>query len=303
MRAGVALLVLTCVLPIARAELRIAAMHPVVGDLVRQIGGEQVKVVDLIPLHLNIHNFDPTPDVLKEASQAQVVLAAGKHLEDGWIDKIRDNLPPGTEVVEVGRRIPSLLIDTKDELFVCCPDHAAGSLDPHWWHSVKNIQRAVRIIADVLAEKDPANKDVYKAGAKAYDEELSALHSWAKKQIATIPRADRELSTAHLAFAYLCKEYGFRAIPVLGLKQEQDPSPKQLSDAIAYLKKYEVKAIFPEKRANPKALETLSQQAGIKVAGILLADGVTEDYPTFIEMMRYNIQTIVDGLTTDSETE
>ena len=109
-----------------------------------------MEVVDLIPLHLSVHGFDPTPDVLKLASEAQLVLASGKHLEHGWHDKVRDNLPEGTPIVEVGRRIPSLLIDRKDELFACCPVHVGGSIDPHWWHSIVNMQRATRIVAEAL---------------------------------------------------------------------------------------------------------------------------------------------------------
>ena len=159
------------------------------------------------------------------------------------------------------------------------------------------MQRATRIVAEALAEQDPAHKKQYDAQAKAYDEQLEQLHSWAKKQIATIPRADRELCTAHLAFAYLCKEYGFVAIPILGLNQEQNPSPRQLADSIAQLKKYQVKAIFPEVRSNPKALHVLSDETGVRIGGVLLADGVTVEHPTFDELMRYNIQTIVEGLT------
>ena len=296
--AATTLTLVALVLPAAtRAQLKVAAMHPIIGDLARQVGGDKVDVVDLLPLHLGIHSFDPTPDVLKEASTAQLVLASGKHLEHGWIEKVRDNLPKDTEIVEVGRRIPSLLIDTKDEMFICCPAHSSGSLDPHWWHNIKNMQRAARIVADAYADADPKNKDYYRAQAKAYEKELASLHSWVRKQVASIPRADRELSTAHLAFAYLCKEYGFRAIPVLGLNQEQSPSPLQLSETIGHLKKYKVRAVFPEKRANPKSLETIAREAGVRIGGTLLADGVTADYPTYVEMMRHNIETIVQGLT------
>ena len=159
----------------AQAQLKVASMHPIIGDLARQIGGEQVEVIELLPLHLSAHQFDPTPDVLKQASTADLVLASGKHLENNWIEKVRDNLPAGAEIIEVGRRIPSLLIDPKDALFSCCPDHTAGAIDPHWWHSIKNMQRAARITAEALAAKDPNNKDAYRARAKAYDKELASL--------------------------------------------------------------------------------------------------------------------------------
>ena len=278
-------------------SLRVAAMHPIMGDLARQVGGDKVEVIDLLPLHLSIHHFDPTPDVLKDASKAHIVLASGKHLELGWIEKVRSNLPQGTEIIEVGRTIPSLLIDTTDEMFICCPDHSAGSLDPHWWHSIKNMQRATRIVRDILAKKDPLNKAYYQTQAKAYEKQLNELHSWVRKQVAKIPRADRELATAHLAFAYLCKEYGFRAIPLLGLNQEQSPSPLELGKTINHIKKYSVRAVFPEVRANPKSLKVIAKETGIRIGNPLLADGVTIDYPTYEQMVRYNFQTILQGIT------
>ncbi|MFT7512976.1 MAG: zinc/manganese transport system substrate-binding protein [Candidatus Omnitrophota bacterium] len=296
MKRMIPILCLAFVSGTAHAELSIVALHPIIADLARQVGGPFVSVDSLIDLDRDSHDFDPTPSHLALAAKARLVLASGKHLEESWIAKVKDNLADGIEVFEVGRRIPSLLIDTKNDLFLCCPKHAEGSLDPHWWHSVSGMQRAARILGDLFGTQDPANKAAYKAQSRAYSEQLDTLTSWAKKEIAQIPRADRELSTSHLAFGYFCKEFGFKAVPVLGLNKEQDPSPAHLAETIEILRKYQVKAVFPEVQANPKALTTIAAEAGITVGKPLMADSLTQAHPTYIDMMRYNISTIVEAL-------
>lgn len=288
-----------CLPGLAQAQLRVASMHPLMGDLARQVGGEYVEVVDLVDPNKSIHTFAPTPKTLKEAAGARIVLASGKHLEDSWLDKVTDNLDPSAEVIEVGRTIPSLLIDRKKAMFACCPAHAAGKIDPHWWHRVANMKRAARVVSSAFSKADPVNKKNYEARARAYGKTLDELHSWIKKEVATIPRDDRELSTAHLAFAYFCKEYGFIAIPILGVNAEQDPSPKQLAETILHLKDYAVVAIFPEQNANPKALEAMERETGVVMGGTLLADNLSKEVPTYVDLMKANVETIVKGLTVD----
>ncbi|MFP6903944.1 MAG: metal ABC transporter substrate-binding protein [Verrucomicrobiota bacterium] len=280
----------------ALAQLKVVALHPIIADLARQVGGLHVQVDSLIDLDQDIHDFNPRPSQLVRVSQAKLILASGKHLEESWIAKVKDARSDGTEIVEVGRRIPSLLVDAKDEMFLCCPKHAQGSLDPHWWHSIKGMQRAARIVAAVFSEVDPVHKAAYTDQARAYIRELDALASWAKKEIARVPRSDRELSTSHLAFAYFCREFGFKAVPVLGLNKEQDPSPSLLAETIAILRKHKVKAVFPEVRANPKALATISAETGIKLGKPLLADTLTTTCPTYIDLMRHNISRITEAL-------
>jgi len=281
----------------ANEHIRVAATHPLIGDLARQVGGERVMVIDMIPAGQNVHGFQPTPSLLREVSKAHVVLASGKHLEDGWIGKVRDNLPENVQVHEVGRRIPSLTVDPKNELFVCCPNHSHGALDPHWWHSIDHMIRATKFVAGYLSDVDPAGKAVYQQNARAYSEKLRSLHQWAKSEIARVEKSKRVLCTAHLAFAYFCDDFGFKMVPVLGLNAEHDPAPGQLAETIGHIKANRVTTIFPESGANPKSLDIIRKETGATLGGTLLADSPTADAPSYIDMMKYNIKTIVDSLT------
>jgi len=274
-----------------KAELKVASLHPLITDVARQVAGQHAHVVQLIDPHADPHHFQPTPKSLLKAKGAQLYLASGKNLET-YLGKLSNTLGSKSKVIEVGRTIPSQKISGRDSHYVCCPDHAYGAIDPHWWHRVSNMQKAARVIAKEFALADPANASAYKANAAAYSERLATLHTWIKREVSRIPRKNRILSTAHAAFGYFCKEYGFQSLPIKGLTAHQKTSASYQAQAIRELGKHGVKAIFPEQRANPKSLQIIAKEAGVKIGGTLVADGA----PSYEKMMRENVTRIVAAL-------
>jgi zinc/manganese transport system substrate-binding protein len=292
---GLALILLALSGP-ARADLKVATLHPLMSDLAAQVGGSRVTVVSLLRPGGDPHKFQPTPSDLARVRDASVILASGKGMEP-YLPKLRDNLAPGQKVVEVGRTIPSLQVSSGDQLFICCPAHASGGIDPHWWHSVSGMKRATRVVSAAFGEADPANAAAYASGAAAYEGKLEALDGWIKGQFARIPRSDRKLCTSHLAFGYLCREYGFRALPIQGLARESSPSPQYLAESIQAIRREKVRAIFPETIANPKVLQAMVSETGVKLGGALVADGTgTGSAATYEGMMRQNVSRIVAAL-------
>lgn len=292
--ATVLMAVAMCAVAVHAEPIKIASLNLIVSDLARQVGGSDVEVIDLMPLGSDPHTFSPTPDDLKTASRTDLVLAAGKGLETYLKDIVRSlgDVP----VFEVGRSVPSLRV-TVGEIFICCPDHATGSIDPHWWHSVKNSKRAAKGIARKFAEIDPGNAKSYDARYRAYAEKLDALYKWARAEIARIPRRDRELTTAHAAFGYLCREFGLRSIAVQGLSTEDNPNPTYLKDVVKTLITEDVQAVFPESVANPKVIASMVRETGVKVGGGLYACTLPSVSLTYEGMVRTNITIIVKALT------
>ena len=139
---------------------------------------------------------------------------------------------------------------------------------------------------------DPPNTKTYKANAAAYSKRLETLNTWIKREVSRIPRKSRILSTAHAAFGYFCKEYGFQALPLKGLTAHQKTSASYQAQAIQEVRKHGVKAIFPELRANPKSLQIIAKETGVEIAGTLVADGA----PSYEKMMRDNVTNIVTAL-------
>lgn len=281
----------TLLISSAHARLKVASLHPLISDVARQVAGQHAHVVQLIDPHADPHHFQPTPKSLLRAKGAKLYLASGKHLET-YLGKLSSTLGNTARIVEVGKTIPSLRISARDSQYVCCPKHAHGAIDPHWWHKVSNMQKAARIIAKEFAAADPANATVYKANAAKYSRRLASLNSWIKREVSKIPRKARILTTAHAAFGYFCKEYGFKSLPVKGLTAHQKTSATYQAEAIREIRKHKVKAIFPEQRANPKALRVIARETGVKIGGTLIADGSAN----YEEMMRGNVQKITTAL-------
>jgi zinc/manganese transport system substrate-binding protein len=167
-------------------------------------------------------------------------------------------------------------------------------VDPHWWHSIDLFRRATSGVTAAMVAAAPDRAADFEKNAAAYRAKLDELQRWSKREISKIPRDRRQLATAHAAFNYLCKDFGFTPHPVQGLNREQMPDPKQLSALISELKNSRVTAIFPEKESNPKILQTLTHDTGIRLAEPLIADGV--GVKSYEEMMRHNVTVIVKAL-------
>ena len=276
------------------AALRVSALHPLMADLARQVGGERVEVYDLVGEGGNPHRFEPRPSDLKTMRESSLVLAGGKHLES-YLDRLKPALG-GVTIVEVGRTIPSLAVG-KDAVYTCCPNHAAGSIDPHWWHGVDHMRRAARVVAQEFAAKDPAGKDQYLTNAQAYGRKLEDLKNWARNELAKVPKDQRKLVTAHNAFGYFAKEFGFEVIAVAGLNKEQNTTPKQQAQTIESVKKAGVRAVFPEIGASGKTLNAIATATGTRVAEPLIADGNGHGADAGFEgMIRHNVRVITEGL-------
>lgn len=285
---------LGCGISLHAADFKVAVLHPLLADIAREVGKESVQVVDLIGPNGDPHHFEPTAVDLKRAEGANLYLVSGMGLE-GYLPKLRGILGPEVTVVEVGATLPSMAgaCDSCDHGHDHDHDHG-HSVDPHWWHSIDLFRRATTVVAEALAKAHPAGAAGYEANAAAYRARLDDLERWAKREIARIPREKRHLATAHAAFNYFCKDFGFTPHPVQGVNREQMPDAAQLAKLIADLKENEVGAIFPEKESNPKILQTLIRDTGIRLGDELIADGT--GVTSYEAMMRHNIGSIVMAL-------
>jgi len=267
--------------------LHVASLHPLLADLAREVGGTHVEVVELVGKTGDPHRFEPTAADLKRAEAATLYLAAGKGLES-YLSTLRDIVGNRATILEVGRDLPSLTGTDDDD------DHGHAIMDPHWWHSIDLFRRATTTVATAFAAADPPHAADYQANALAYRAKLDELQHWAKREIARIPKDKRQLATAHDAFRYFCKDYGFASFPLQGINREQMPAPGQIAKLIADIKNNHVAAIFPEKESNPSILAALTRDTGVKLGDALLADGTNT--PSYEAMVRHNISAIVKAL-------
>lgn len=271
------------------AEITVATLHPLLSEIVREVGGERVEVIDLIAKNADPHHFEPTPENLSRAGGADLFLASGRGLES-FLPAITTLIGPRSRLVEIGASLPA-----SGEI---CTDHDHGAHgdahDPHWWHSIDAFRRATLIVANLFSEFDPSGREFYQANALAYRARLDGLDRWVRRQIATIPRDRRILASTHAAFGYFCHDYGFEAIPIQGVNREQMPDPAALAALIARLKDEQVPVIFPEQESNPKILDAITRDTGIRLGEPLIADGSTAE--SYEAMIRHNVSALVAAL-------
>ncbi len=291
---GLSLGIIIASLSSSRAGLEVATLHPMVTDLAREVGGKHVIVFPLMKAGEDIHNFRPSSSDMARARSADILLASGKGLEL-YLPRLRKALGGSTRVIEAGNAVRSVKLSAKDALFACCPEHAAGSIDPHWWHSVSGMKRAAAYVAREFGKTDPANKDAYTSNARVWGKKLDALETWAKREISRIPRSKRYLVTAHAAFGYFCRDFGFVSIPVAG-PSEGNVSSKYLAEAIGQIRKNSVSVAFPEVNANPRALDSIIKTTGIRRGKALIADGSESSTSTYRAFIEHNIKVIISGL-------
>lgn len=275
----------------ATAQIKTVSLHPLLTDLIQQVGSDQVTVIDLIGKTGDPHHFEPSADQLKSTKGAALYFVSGKGLES-YLPALKNTIDQSAKIVEVGATLPSIEGACDHEGH----DHEGHEhdIDPHWWHSIENFRRATTVVANELIAAAPEHKAHFEKNASAYRAKLEELDRWVRKEIAKVPKENRHLATAHDAFGYFCKDYQFTAHPVQGINREQAPSTAVLAELLADLKKHKVGAIFPEKESNPKILTVLTKDTGIALAEPLIADGTNVD--TYEEMIRHNITIITKAL-------
>jgi zinc/manganese transport system substrate-binding protein len=283
-------------------KIVVTTFFPLMSEIAAQVGGAHVKVVCMMEPGMDPHLYQPKPSDLKQVADSDLVLLSGKRLER-YETNLRRSAGTGVRFLEVGNGIPFLLIQGGKEA-----DHvhevtseseyaAAATEDPHWWTSVENMQKATEIVRDALIQQRPAWEEDFRKNASAYLEKLETLRKWVRRKVAELPRDKRRLVTSHDAFHYFANENGFTVFPVEGVNTDEEPSNRNISEIIDLIRAEKVKAVFMESTNNPKVIREITRETGVKIGGMLYADGLGEgDASTYEGMMKHNVTTIVDAL-------
>lgn len=266
----------------AQGALKVASLHPLLSDMARQVGGDAVEVVNLFPENGELHAFEPTAADVAKAAGAELVLACGKGVEP-YLEDLRDSLPAGTQVLELGKAVPDV--------------HLPGSkvADPHWWNSPVAMKRASRAMRQALEAAAPAQKAVFAKGQRAYSAQMDTLVREARLAFAAIPQEKRVLVCSHAAMSHFCKDFGFSALAVHGIAQESEGDTASLARILAELRRQSVPSLFYGVNEPPKVLQTIARQVGAKALPLAL-DGINPATPTYTELFRFNVKNIVEGL-------
>ena len=278
---------------------RVVATVSMLADTVRAVGGSRVEVASLLGEGVDPHTYRPTRADIARLSSADLVIANGLHLE-AQLDETLKALARSKPVLFAAEKIPQseLLAD----------EDYKDRKDPHVWMDPKLWSIVVEAVRDTLIERDPAGRAAYQAGAAAYLAELSRLADYSRKILNTVPKEARVLITAHDAFGYFGRAYGFDVEGIQGLSTESEAGLKRIEELVTLLVSRKVRAVFVESSVPERNVRALVEGARARghqvvVGGELYSDalGAPGTYEgTLIGMLDHNVTTISRALGGDT---
>ena len=285
----------------------VIASNSVLCDLTKQIAQETIDLKCLIPGGKDAHTYIPTPDDRKAIETGSLILYGGYDFEPEVIKLIKAaNAKIAIAVHELA--VPKFIMAEGEhehgtEKKEAKPKETQPKLeaDPHVWHNVKNGVSIVQVLRTQLAQASPANAALYEKNAKDLTDRLTKLDIWVTQSVATIPTASKKLVTTHDALSYYGQAYGIPIEGALqGISTTEKPSAQRIATLVATIKSTQVPTLFAEVSVNPKLIETVAKESGVKLSALpLVTDGLGEPggpSDTYEKMIRENTTAIVTGL-------
>ena len=274
----------------------VTASFSILGDLVRVVGGERVRVTTLVGPDEDAHAFTPKPADARAIVQTRLLVINGLGFEP-WAQKLaKSSGYQGATLVASQGVKPRLMPEEKGH------DHSGhqhDETDPHAWQNPENVVLYVRNIAAALGKADPAGSAIYQANSVAYVKELQALDAWTQAQFAAIPVAKRKVITSHDAFGYFAAHYQISFLAPQGVSTDAEPSAKDVAQLIKQIQREKIKAVFVENMSNPKLLAQLARDAGVTVGPALYVDALSAPggaAGSYLQLMRHNVTQLAAGM-------
>ncbi|MDP8244331.1 MAG: zinc ABC transporter substrate-binding protein [Candidatus Hinthialibacter antarcticus] len=288
--------VCSCGGPVDDGRIKAVCTIAQVADVVRNVAGDRIEVVNMMGEGVDPHLYKASPADLGLLSRASVVFYNGLMLE-GRMTEIFEKMQDGPKpVIAFG--------DSMDPGLLRSPKEFEGHHDPHIWMSVNMWADAVPTIVDALVKVDPEGEAIYRANGDVYQKKLADLHAWVKAQIATIPREQRVLITAHDAFGYFGDAYDIEVMGLQGISTVSEFGLQDLQRLIDIIVERNVKAVFVESSVPAKSIEALvagcrGKGHEVVIGGELFSDAMGAagtDEGTYVGMIRHNVNTMANSL-------
>jgi manganese/iron transport system substrate-binding protein len=274
---------------LAEDRLKVVTTFTVIADMARNVAGEGVEIVSVTKPGAEIHGYEPTPQDIVGASDADLILWNGMNLER-WFEQFLGNLGD----------VPSAtLTDGITPISITGGDYE-GKPNPHAWMSLENALIYVDNIEAALSGADPANAATYAANAERYKAQLLAEIGPLKDQIAALPADRRWLVTCEGAFSYLARDLGLTELYLWPINADQQGSPRQVQAVIDGVRNQQVPVVFCESTVSSAPAEQVARETGAAFGGILYVDSLSAGdgpVPTYLDLLKVTTETIAKGLT------
>ena len=277
-------------------KLQVVTTTTMITDLVSNIGGDLIDVEGLMGAGVDPHLYKASAGDVSKLANADIIFYNGLHLEGKLVEVFEKMGSAQKSQVALGEFL--------DKTTLIGSDYFASNYDPHVWFNIDYFKQFTTAVVDELSKRDPKNAATYKSNSAAYIDKLTALDNEVRAVIATLAPEKRILVTAHDAFNYFGKSYGFEVVGLQGLSTATEAGVQDVQRLSQFIIDHQVKAIFIESsvpRRTIEALEAAVKAKGhdVSIGGSLYSDalgnaGTVEG--TYIGMFRYNVNTIVTAL-------
>jgi zinc/manganese transport system substrate-binding protein len=272
----------------AETKVKAVASFSILGDMVSRVGGNLVEVTTIVGPNADTHVYEPKPADAVALSHTEVFFVNGLGFE-GWMDRLVQSTSFKGTTVTASSGVKTRKMEEDGQEIT----------DPHAWQNLSNGLIYVKNIADGLCRVDAKDCPAFRKNAAAYSAKISALDAEVKDRIAAVPETKRKVITTHDAFGYFGAAYGVSFLAPEGISTESEVSAADVAKLIAQIEREGVTALFVENMSDPRLIEQIGKETGVKIGGELYADALSEKGQggsTYLEMFKHNISLLAPAM-------
>ena len=250
-------------------------------SIAKEVGGDKIKLQNLIPFGVEAHGFDPTPADMAKLSKSDIFITSSDEMEP-WKDKIVKSLKIEQKVFDMSEHVKLRTIQEENDEHhenkkgdKHKHEHEHGEIDPHYWVSLNNYILMTETITKLFIEKDSTNKDFYIQNSNNYLAKVKALKEKYDLSMATC--TNKKILVNHDAFGYFADDYEVKQYSISGMSPEDKPSAKQISELINLVKNEKINTVFFEEFASPKVAQTIAKASNVKIDALRPAENISKE--------------------------
>jgi len=278
------------------APLKVVTSFTIIADMASEIGGDLVEVHNLVPTGTDPHEYEPLPNDIKAATDADLLFYNGLNLEGGkkgWFFKMIDTVQQNEEnVISLTERV--------EPMYLTNEDGREEEINPHAFIDPAVGIKMAEDLRDALVKKHPAKSEEIQKRGDEYVERLKAIDQEYEERIQDIPEDKRTLVTSERAFQYMTSHYGLREAYIWEIDTEENGSPAQIKSLVNFIHEHQVPVLFIESNVDPRPMETVASETGVRIAEKrIYSDEIGQpgdEVDTYVKYLNYNINLIHDEL-------
>lgn len=276
--------------------LKVVTSFTIIADMANEIGGDLVEVYNLVPTGTDPHEYEPLPNDIKAATDADVLFYNGLNLEGGekgWFFKMVDTVNQKEENI-------FSLTERVEPMYLTDEDGREEEINPHAFIDPAVGVKMAEDLRDALVKKHPAQSEEIQKRGDAYVQRLKEIDKEYEERISDIPEDKRILVTSERAFQYMTSHYGLKEAYIWEIDTEENGSPTQIKNLVEFIKTHEVPVLFIESNVDARPMETVANETGVSIAKKkIYSDEIGkpgDEVDTYVKYLNYNINLIHDEL-------